>query len=65
VLSCGLIGPAEDAVVSKEGVVAANGRSVLVLLYAYATPHATLRPSTRSAVHFGLQYELKPPAILS
>jgi hypothetical protein len=43
VLLCGLIAPAENAVVSKESVVAANGRSVLVLLYAYATPHATPR----------------------
>jgi hypothetical protein len=49
---CGLIAPAENAVVSKEGVVAANGRSVLVLLYAYATPHATPRLSTRSAADF-------------
>ena len=48
-LLCGLIAPAENAVVSKESVVAANGRSVLVLLYAYATPHATPRLSTRCA----------------
>jgi hypothetical protein len=47
VLLCGLIAPAENAVVSKECVVAANGRYVLVLLYAYATPHAT--PRTRAA----------------
>jgi hypothetical protein len=45
VLLCGLIAPAENAVVSKESVIAANGRSVLVLLYAYATPHATPRLS--------------------
>jgi hypothetical protein len=57
---CELIGPAENVVVSKEAVVAANGRSVLVLLYAYATPHATLRPSTRSAAHFRFQCKLEP-----
>jgi len=60
VLRCGLIGPAESAVVSKEGAVAANGRSVLVLLYAYTTPHATLRLSTRSAAHLRFQCELRP-----
>ena len=63
VLLSGLIAPAENAVVSKESVVAANGRSVLVLLYAYATPHATPRLSTRCAAYFRQQCELRPLSI--
>ena len=59
-LLCGLIAPAENAVVSKESVVAANERSVLVLLYAYATPHAAPRLNTRCAAYFRQRCELRP-----
>jgi hypothetical protein len=59
VLLCGLIALAENAVVSKERAVAANGRSVLVLLYAHATP----RLSTRCAAYFRQQFGFRPLSI--